>query len=102
MLKVYPDKSSSGVYIMPVEINGQIYYRTLEACKKTGISRATLLRWLKAGTPGKLRRDTRGWRLFTEENLKEIRAKANKVEIEEESSAMSGNSRRPGRKRLKQ
>jgi len=70
---------------MPVEINGQIYYRTLEACKKTGISRATLLRWLKVGTPGKLHRDTRGWRLFTEENLEEIRAKANKVEIEDES-----------------
>lgn len=70
---------------MPVEINGQIYYRTLEACKKTGISRATLLRWLKTGTPGNLHRDTRGWRLFTEENLEEIRVKANKIEIEEES-----------------
>ena len=87
---------------MPVEINGQIYYRTLEACQKTGISRATLLRWLTAGTPGKLHRDTRGWRLFTEENLEEIRAKVNKVEIEEESSAKSGKSRRSGPKRLKQ
>ncbi len=98
MLKVCPDKLSLGVYIMAVEINGQIYYRTLEACKKTGISRATLLRWLKAGIIGKLHRDTRGWRLFTEENLEEIRAKANKVEIEEESLTMSGKSRHLGQK----
>ena len=47
-------------------------------------------------------KDTRGWRLFTEENLEEIRAKANKVEIEKESSTVSGSSQRPGRKRLKQ
>ncbi len=86
---------------MPVEINGQIYYRTLEACKKTGISRATLLRWLQAGIPGKLHRDTRGWRLFTEGNLEEIRAKANKLEIVEESLTMPGESLRSGRKRLK-
>ena len=86
---------------MPIEIDGKVYYWMLEACKKTGISRATLLRWLKMGTPGKLHRDTRGWRLFTEENLEEIRAKANKIEIEEESSAMSDNSRRSGRTRLK-
>jgi len=68
---------------MPVEFNGQIYYRTLEACKKTGISRATLLRWLQAGVLDRVHRDTRGWRLFTGEDLEKIRAKANKVEIEE-------------------
>ena len=85
---------------MPVEIDGQIYYRTLEACKRTGISRATLMRWLNAGIHGKLHRDTRGWRLFTEENLEEIRAKANKVELEEESLTISGNSRGSSLKRL--
>ena len=67
---------------MPIEIDGKVYYRVLEACQEANISRSTLLRWLKAGIPCKLHRDTRGWRLFTEENLKEIRAKANKVEIE--------------------
>jgi len=87
---------------MPIEIDGKVYYRMLEACHEANIGRSTLLRWLKTGIFGKLHRDTRGWRLFTEENLEEIRAKANKVEIEEESSAMSGKSRRPGRKRLKQ
>jgi len=69
---------------MPVEIDGKTYYRTQEAFRKVGISRATLLRWLKAGALKRLRRDTRGWRLFTEEDLNKIRMKANKVEIKEE------------------
>jgi excisionase family DNA binding protein len=69
---------------MPVEINGQMYYRTLEACKMTGISRATLLRWLKAGVIEKLSRDTRGWRLFTEGDLSKIHAKVNKIDIKGE------------------
>jgi len=86
---------------MPVEINGQVYYRTLEACKKTGISRATLLRWLKAGVLNRVYRDTRGWRLFTGEDLEEIRAKANKLEIQEESLTVPCNSCIHGRKRLK-
>lgn len=68
---------------MPVEINGQVYYRTVEACRKTGISRATLLRWLKAGILSKLHRDTRGWRLFTDEDLHRIREKVTRVNIEE-------------------
>jgi len=69
---------------MPVEINGQVYFRTLEVCKMTGISRATLLRWLKAGVIKKLTRDTRGWRLFKEGDLNKIRAKVNKIDIKEE------------------
>ena len=97
----YLELHQAGVSSMPIEIDGKVYYWMLEACKKTGISRATLLRWLKAGIIGKLHRDTRGWRLFTEEDLEKIRAKANKVEIEEEPLTISGNSRRPGRKRLK-
>jgi DNA-binding transcriptional MerR regulator len=47
---------------------------------KTGISRATLFRWLKAGLLSKSYRDRRGWRLFTEDDLKEIKAEANRVE----------------------
>jgi hypothetical protein len=34
---------------LTIEIDEQKYYRTSEACKKTVIRRATLLRWLKAG-----------------------------------------------------
>ena len=67
---------------MPIEINGQTYYRTSEACMKTGISRATLFRWLKASVLKKSYRDRRGWRLFTEDDLNKIQAEANRVEVE--------------------
>ena len=70
---------------MPVEINGQVYYRTSETCMKTGISRATLFRWLKAGVFKTSYRDRRGWRLFTEDDLNKIRAEANRVEAEDTS-----------------
>ncbi len=85
---------------MPVEIDGKVYYRTQEVFRKVGISRATLLRWLKAGILKRLSRDTRGWRLFTEEDLNKIRMKANKVEIKEEPQAIEPkNSRRENSRR---
>ena len=67
---------------MPIEINNRTYYRTSEACIKTGISRATLFRWLKAGLLKKSYRDRRGWRLFTEDDLNRIQAEANRVEAQ--------------------
>ena len=67
---------------MPVEINNKIYYRTSETCIKTGISRATLFRWLKAGLLTKSYRDRRGWRLFTEDDLNKIQTEANRVETQ--------------------
>ena len=67
---------------MPMEVDGQMYYRTSEACKKAGISRATLFRWLKAGILEKHHKDRRGWRVFTEEDLNKIRAEARKIKVE--------------------
>ena len=67
---------------MPIEIDGQTYYRTSESCKKTGISRATLFRWLKAGILEKRYKDRRGWRIFTEEDLDKIRVEAKRIEVE--------------------
>ena len=67
---------------MPVDINGQIYYRTSEACRKIGISRATLFRWLKEGVLEEMHRDRRGWRMFTEDDLNKIRAEAKKISLE--------------------
>jgi len=64
---------------MTIEINGQRYYRTSEVCKETGISRATLFRWLKEGILKQSRRDRRGWRLFTEDELKKLKAETNQV-----------------------
>jgi predicted site-specific integrase-resolvase len=66
-----------------IEIEGQIYYKTLEACKKTGISRPTLFRWLKLGILKKYYKNHRGWRLFTEEDLNIIRAEARKISVED-------------------
>jgi excisionase family DNA binding protein len=67
---------------MSIEIDGQTYYRTSEACKKTGISRATLFRWLKLGILEKHYKDRRGWRIFTEEDLNKIQAEAKRIEVE--------------------
>ena len=67
---------------MPVNIDGQTYYRTMEACSRAGISRPTLFRWLKAGILERRLRDRRGWAMFTEEDLSKIRAEAKKIEIQ--------------------
>jgi predicted site-specific integrase-resolvase len=67
---------------MPIEIDGQKYYRTLEVCRKTGISRATLFRWINRGIFSTLLRDRRGWRLFTEGDLNKIKTENGKVEVE--------------------
>jgi DNA-binding transcriptional MerR regulator len=67
---------------MPIEFGGQIYYRTTEVCRETGISRATLFRWISQGILKKLLRDRRGWRLFTEADLHTVRAEVNRIEVE--------------------
>lgn len=74
---------------MPIEINGQVYYKTSEACKKTGISRATLFRWLQTGILEKYYKDRRGWRLFTDDDLNKIRNEAEKINVED--SFVAGN-----------
>jgi excisionase family DNA binding protein len=65
---------------MPTKIRGETYYRTGEAAQLAGISRSTLLRWLDSGIiKDASRRDRRGWRLFTEADIKRIEDEANKV-----------------------
>ena len=71
---------------MPLEIKGQVYYKTSETCRKTGVSRATLFRWLKQGILKQSRKDRRGWRLFTEGDLATIRAEAEKIEVNDTST----------------
>jgi DNA-binding transcriptional MerR regulator len=63
-----------------IKINGQMYYRTLEACHMAGVSRATLFRWLKAGILEDVTtRDRKGWRLFTENDVNRIKSEATRV-----------------------
>jgi hypothetical protein len=75
-----------GIELVPIEIDGQKYYWISEACKKTGISRATLFRWLKAGILERSYKDRRGWRIFTENDLNKIRTEARRIEVEYTSS----------------
>lgn len=66
---------------MSILINSETYYRTGEVCQIAGISRATLLRWLKSGVLQNIsHRDRRGWRLFAEADVKRIKEEANKIE----------------------
>ncbi|NQT74653.1 MAG: hypothetical protein HQ553_18090 [Chloroflexi bacterium] len=58
---------------MPVRIKGQTFYRTLEVCKKAGISRSTLLRRFDDGTlPDTMHRDKNGWRLFNKADIEKV------------------------------
>ncbi|NQT74453.1 MAG: MerR family transcriptional regulator [Chloroflexi bacterium] len=65
---------------MPVEIEGQTYYKVSEASQLSGMSRSTIHRWIHEGiiTGGKLR-NRAGWRLFSEEDITEIKAEAGRV-----------------------
>ncbi len=65
---------------MPITINNETYYRTSEVCQIVGINRSTLLRWLSSGILEDVSaRDRRGWRLFTETDIKRIEDEANKI-----------------------
>jgi len=67
---------------VPIEVNGELYYTTAETCEKTGISRATLSRWLRQGILKELHKDRKGWRLFTEDDLSKLKAETERVEVE--------------------
>jgi DNA-binding transcriptional MerR regulator len=48
-------------------------YKTRDICKLFDISKATLFRWEKEGLISNVGRDWRNWRLYSEQNMKEIR-----------------------------
>jgi DNA-binding transcriptional MerR regulator len=65
---------------MPVKVNDQTYYRTAEVCRLTGISRNTLFRLFREGFSNEPeKRDWRGWRLFTESQIDEVKAKTSRM-----------------------
>ena len=67
---------------MPLVMNRRTYYRTAEVCRKVGISRNTLFRWLKQGLLGECeRRDRRGWRLFTEDEIDLLKGEASRITV---------------------
>ncbi len=65
---------------MPIMYSGEKYYRTAEVCKMAGVSKNTLLRWIREKTFADVKsRDRRGWRLFTEDDLRRLTAEVHKV-----------------------
>jgi len=65
---------------MVIRIDGETYYRTSEACQRAGISKATLFRWVKAGIlEDVVRKDRKGWRLFTQDDINKIKSEASRV-----------------------
>ena len=79
---------------MPMQIDGQTYYRTMEVCARAGISRPTLFRWLKAGILDRRLRDRRGWAMYTEEGIGKIRAEAKRIDIQYISNGEGNEKRR--------
>ncbi len=47
-------------------------YKTNEICTRFDISRATLFRWESDGLLHGVERDWRGWRVYSDSNLREI------------------------------
>jgi DNA-binding transcriptional MerR regulator len=65
---------------MPVTVDSETFFRTTEACQMAGISRATLFRWLSEGiVVDTMRKDRKGWRLFSEQDITRIKAEANRI-----------------------
>lgn len=65
---------------MPITLRDQTYYRTAEVCEITGLSRTTLWRWMKKGIlEDSAKKDRRGWRLFTDEDIRKIEDEAYKL-----------------------
>lgn len=56
-----------------VAANSKKQYKTNEVCKLFDVSRATLFRWEREGLISGPQRDWRNWRLYTAQNIKEIR-----------------------------
>lgn len=58
---------------MPIKISGKTYFRTAEAAEMIGVSKPTLLRWIKDRKISDVKRDRRGWRIFSQGDVKRIR-----------------------------
>jgi len=65
---------------MPVIVDDKTYYRTAEVFRMIGVSRNTLYRWLQKDILGSIeRRDSRGWRLFTREEIDTLNSAINRI-----------------------
>jgi DNA-binding transcriptional MerR regulator len=59
---------------MPKLVKGQSHYSAQETAKAAGISKVTLLRWIRKGlVKDAKRRDRNNWRWFSEAELSQIK-----------------------------
>jgi excisionase family DNA binding protein len=59
---------------MPKALAGSTYYSTHETAKAVGVSKPTLLRWIRHGIIAEcVKRDRNGWRIFTQSEVEAIR-----------------------------
>lgn len=66
---------------MPTLIKNHTFYKTSEAAQLAGLSRSTLLRWIAKGIIDESsHRDRRGWRLFSQADIKKIEEVAHQVQ----------------------
>jgi predicted site-specific integrase-resolvase len=66
---------------MPVRIDGRVYYRTAEVCQMVGIGKSTLFRWIRQNVVKDAEyRDRKGWRLFAEDELSNLKSETNKIQ----------------------
>ena len=67
---------------MPLKLDGQTFYNTKEACRLAGTNRDTFMRWVRQRKFTDVEhRDRNGWRLFTDDDIQRLKARANHVEI---------------------
>lgn len=64
---------------VPRSIDGKQYYSTQEVADHAGVSKATLLRWIKSGDVKEPKRDRRDWRIFTEREMHGVYEWANRT-----------------------
>lgn len=61
-------------------------YSTRQVADKVGVSKETILRWLRAGKIPEPVRDRNGWRIFSDPEIEEILRFKNQVTPAEQSA----------------
>jgi len=66
---------------MPLKLDRQTFYNTREACKLAGANRDTFLRWVRQRKFTDVEpMDRNGWRLFTDDDIRRLKARVNHIE----------------------
>lgn len=66
---------------MPLKLDGRTFYSVGEACKSADTNRGTFLRWVREGKFVDVEhRDRNGWRLFTKDDVRRLKARVNRIE----------------------